>query len=291
MSQIGKSSLKRGKPSYFMAIIGVAIVLFLIGIFGWLFLSGSRYMKHLKEEIRIAVLLQNNARQADIDSMVAQLKSRSFTRNVAYIDKETAKKQWMNDGGDDFNKLIDENPLPASIEFNVSSEYVNKDSLINLKNELSKNLLLVQSVEYPAALVEKMGPAMKLILIGLIILSSLFAILSIILIDNTIRLAMYSNRFLIKTMQMVGATRSFISKPMNIQAVINGTIAALIAIGAIIGLIYLFEWMVPDLRLLRDNGKLTLLFIILILTGIGISVLSTFRSITKYLRMKLDDLY
>lgn len=291
MAQPGKSSLKRGKPSYFMAILGVAIVLFIIGVFGWLFLNASSYMRHLKEGIKIVVLIQNNAKQPDIDSLVTQIKAKPFAHNVEYIDKETAKKQWTEGGESDFSELIDENPLPASIEFNVSSDYVNKDSLQNLKGELSQNLLLVQSVEYPAALVEKMGPAMRVIFIGLIILAGVFAILSIVLIDNTIRLAMYSNRFLIKTMQMVGATRNFISRPMNVKAIINGTLAAIIAIACILGIILLFEWMVPEIRILRDNVKLTLLFIVLLVTGIGISLLSTQRSITKYLRMKLDELY
>ena len=151
--------------------------------------------------------------------------------------------------------------------------------------------MVVQSVNFPASLVEKMGPTMQYILVGLIILAGIFSILSIILIDNTIRLAMYSNRFLIKTMQMVGATRSFISRPMNVRAVINGSFAALISIALIYALILLFENYLPYLRDLRDNSKLLLLFSFLILLGISISVFSTHRSVVKYLKMKLDDLY
>jgi cell division transport system permease protein len=128
-------------------------------------------------------------------------------------------------------------------------------------------------------------------LIGLITLAVIFSILSIILIDNTIRLAMYSNRFLIKTMQMVGATRQFISKPMNIRAIINGTIAAAIAIVIIYILILVFEGFVPYLKDLRNNGRLIMLFLLLLLIGIGITVFSTNRSVVKYLKMKLDDLY
>jgi cell division transport system permease protein len=136
-----------------------------------------------------------------------------------------------------------------------------------------------------------MGQTVRLILIGLVTLAAIFSILSIVLIDNTIRLAMYSNRFLIKTMQMVGATRSFISKPMNIRAVANGTISALIAMGLIFGLITIFESFLPYLRELRDGRKLTVLFLMLLVLGIGITLLSTYRSVSKYLRMKLDELY
>ena len=125
----------------------------------------------------------------------------------------------------------------------------------------------------------------------LLTLAIVLGLVVIVLIDNTIRLAMYSNRFIIKTMQMVGATRNFISKPMNRRAVINGAVAAIIAIALIYGIILLIENFLPYLRDLRDNTKLLLLFLILILLGIGISVFSTHRSVVKYLKMKLDDLY
>ena len=128
-------------------------------------------------------------------------------------------------------------------------------------------------------------------MLGLVVLAVVFSILSIVLIDNTIRLAMYSNRFLIKTMQMVGATRGFISKPMNLRAMINGAIAALISIALIYVIIVLFELYLPYLKDLRDNTNLFLMFAFLFLLGIGISVLSTHRSVIKYLKMSLDDLY
>lgn len=194
-------------------------------------------------------------------------------------------------GEADFEELIDENPLPASIDFNTRSNYVHKDSLISIKNDLLQRSMVVQSVNYPASLVEKMGPIMQWLLLGLIVLAVVFSILSIVLIDNTIRLAMYSNRFLIKTMQMVGATRGFISKPMNIRAIINGALSAVISIGLVYAIIFVFEAYIPDLRVLRDNGKLVLLFAFLFILGIGISVLSTQRSVIKYLKMSLDDLY
>jgi len=151
--------------------------------------------------------------------------------------------------------------------------------------------MIVQSVNYPASLVEKMGPIMQWLLLGLVVLAVVFSILSIVLIDNTIRLAMYSNRFLIKTMQMVGATRGFISKPMNIRAIVNGALAAIISISLIYLIIILFELYLPYLKDLRDNGMLLLMFGFLLLLGIGISVFSTHRSVIKYLKMSLDDLY
>lgn len=274
-----------------MAILGVTIVLFFVGIFGWLLLNASRYIDQLKENVQVQVYLRNNVLQADIDSLKNYIAAKPYTKSVEYVDKETAKKRWLEKGEADFEPLLDENPLPVSIDFNTRSTYVQKDSLAAIKADLEQNSMIVQYVNYPASLVEKMGPTMRLILIGLVVLAVVFSIMSIVLIDNTIRLAMYSNRFIIKTMQMVGATRGFITRPMSIRAIINGAIAALISILLIYTIIVLFENFVPYLRDLRDNSKLALLTLLLFILGIGISLISTNRSVVKYLKMKLDDLY
>jgi cell division transport system permease protein len=291
MAQFGKASAKRSKPSYFMAILGVTIVLFFMGVFGWLLLNASRYTENLKEDIKLQVYLRRNVTQADVDTLMQYIKSRPYTKSVEYIDKETAKKQWMDKGETDFQELLDENPLPASIDFNLKSMYVQKDTIAAIKADLEQRQLVVESVKYPTFVVEKMGSSVRAGLIVFAALAALFCILSIILIDNTIRLAMYSNRFLIKTMQMVGATRGFIAKPLNMRAILNGLIAALVAIGLIYGLMLLSEYFLPYLRDLRDNNKVVMLFSFLIILGISISLFSTYRSVVKYLKMKLDELY
>lgn len=291
MAQIGKASSKRSKPSYFMAILGVTIVLFFVGIFGWVLLNASHYIDQLKEEVQVQVYLKNDVQQSGVDSLQSYIQSRLYAKSVEYINKETAKKRWLEQGEADFEELLEENPLPASIDFYTRSNYVQKDSLNQIKADILNHSPIVQSVNYPASLVAKMGPTMQWILLGLVALAIVFSILSIVLIDNTIRLAMYSNRFLIKTMQMVGATRGFISKPMNLRAVINGAIAAIIAIALIYLIIILFENYLPYLSDLRSNSMLMLLFAFLIVLGIGISLFSTHRSVIKYLKMSLDDLY
>jgi cell division transport system permease protein len=291
MAQFGKASAKRSKPSYFMAILGVTIVLFFVGVFGWLLLNASRYTENLKEDIKLQVYLRRNVTQADVDTLMQYIKSQPYTKSVEYIDKETAKKQWMDKGETDFQELLDENPLPASIDFNLKSAYVQKDTIAAIKADMEQRQLVVESVKYPAFVVEKMGSSVRAGLIVFAALAALFCILSIILIDNTIRLAMYSNRFLIKTMQMVGATRSFIAKPLTLRAVLNGLIAALVAIGLIYGLMMLSEYFLPYLRDLRDNSKVAILFGFLIALGISITLFSTYRSVVKYLKMKLDELY
>lgn len=291
MAQIGKASAKRSKPSYFMAILGVTIVLFFVGVFGWLLLNAKRYTEELREGVKVQIYLRNNVTPTDIEGLKAYLTAQPYTRGIEYIDKEAAKKKWLTDEGQDFSDLLDENPLPASIDLNLKSEYVQKDTIANIKADLERQALVVESVKYPAFIVEKMGSSVRVGLIVFAILAGIFCILSIVLIDNTIRLAMYSNRFLIKTMQMVGATRGFISRPMNVRAVVNGTISAMIAIGVIYGLMVLSEYFLPYLKDLRDTGKLFLLFGFLLILGISISLFSTWRSVVKYLKMKLDELY
>jgi cell division transport system permease protein len=291
MAQFGKASAKRSKPSYSMAILGVTIVLFFVGVFGWLLLNASRYTEELKEDIKLQVYLRRSATQADVDSLMQYIKSRPYTKTIEYIDKEAAKKQWMAKGETDFQELLDENPLPASIDFNLKNMYVQKDTIIAIKADLEQRQLVVESVKYPAFVVEKMGSSVRAGLIVFAALAALFCILSIVLIDNTIRLAMFSNRFLIKTMQMVGATRGFIARPLTMRAVLNGLIAALIAIFLIYGLMMLSEYFLPYLSDLRDNSKVIILFAFLILLGISITLFSTYRSVVKYLKMKLDELY
>jgi cell division transport system permease protein len=291
MAQFGKASAKRSKPSYFMAILGVTIVLFFVGVFGWLLLNANRYTEQLKEDIKVQVYLRRSVTQADVDSLVRYIKSRPYTKSLEYIDKEAAKKQWMKSGEADFQEQLEENTLPASVDFNLNNAYVQKDTLTAIKADLEQRDIVVESVKYPAFVVEKMGSSVRAGLIVFASLAALFCILSIILIDNTIRLAMYSNRFLIKTMQMVGATRGFIARPLTMRAILNGAIAALISIGLIYGLMMLSEYFLPYLRDLRDPGRVVILFGFLIALGISISLFSTYRSVIKYLRMKLDDLY
>jgi cell division transport system permease protein len=179
--------------------------------------------------------------------------------------------------------------LPRSIEMNLKSEFVVPDTLKKIEQMLLTNTN-VTDVKYPTNVVGSMTILRK-IGFALLGVALLLAIVVIVLIDNTIRLAMFSNRFLIKTMQMVGATRWFIAKPMNIRAIINGAIAAGIAIVILWGMLLSFQQLVPELKTLQDNQLFILLCFLLLILGVAISLVSTHRSVIKYLKMKLDDLY
>lgn len=290
MAQSGKSSGKRGKPSYFMSILGVTLVLFLLGIIGWLVINANKLASTLQENIEVGAYLRGDVNAKDSAALMDYISTKPYIREIEFVTKELARKKFLSDGNEDWGTVLDENPLPNSINFKVKKEYMNSDSLAAIQADLQQQTY-VNEVRYPKALVDKLNRNIQKISIILLAIAVLLSLVVIILIDNTIRLAMFSNRFLIKTMQMVGATRWFIAKPMNVRAIINGAISGIIAIAAVTLVIFGAEKVLPEMKAIHDNTTLALLFIGLVILGICITVFSTHRSVLKYLRMKLDELY
>lgn len=292
MAQFGKASSKKGKPTYAYAIIGVALVLFLFGIVGWFFLNLRKTGDYLKENIQVHAFLAPTAPKKQIDSLTNYISQLPYANRVEYVNKEAAIKKYNAENDSSWKKIINANPLPESIDFHIKADHVQQDSLNMLATSLQTQFPgLITDFDWPEVIVTKMSGYVKTGAILFLIAAILLTILVVFSIDNTIRLAMYSNRFLIKTMQMVGATRGFIAKPINQRAVINGLISAAIAIGAVWGSIILIENFIPDFKLLHDMTGLLLLFLAIIILGVIISLASTHRAVIKYLRMKLDDLY
>ncbi len=291
MAQFGKGYAKRSTPSYFMSILGVSLVLILLGLLGWIVINANKLGQNFKENLEVQVYVRENVSPKDSAALVGYIAAQPYTKSYRYLTKELAKQQFVADGNTDWKNILDKNPLPASVDFNIRSEYASLDSLSKIKNDLMQNIA-VSEVQYNKALVSNLSNMIRRISLILLAVAIVISIMVIILIDNTIRLAMFSNRFLIKTMQMVGATRGFIARPMDIRAVINGAIAGIIAIGVILGVIFATEsFILPELKALRDYTLLSALFIVIVLLGISISFISTHRSVVKYLKMKLDDLY
>lgn len=290
MSQSGKASIKRGKPSYFMSILGVTLVLLLLGIIGWLVINANKLGNYFKESVEVRAELRGDLNPKDSMALMQYISSKPYVKSIEFITKENAEKIFLGDGNKSWEGILDANPLPNSINFKVKQQYMNADSLASIQADLQKQTY-VSEVAYPKALVDNLNKNIRRISIILLAIAVILAIVVIILIDNTIRLAMFSNRFLIKTMQMVGATRWFIAKPMNTRAIINGAISGIIAVAAVLVIIFVAEQVLPELRTIHDNSSLVLLFIGLIILGIAITLFSTHRSVVKYLKMKLDELY
>ncbi|HLX66361.1 MAG TPA: permease-like cell division protein FtsX [Puia sp.] len=290
MAQFGKGYAKRSTPSYFMAVLGVSLVLFLLGLLGWIVINANKLGQNFRENMEVQVYFRETATTADSANLVQFVRAQPYVKSSEYISKEGAKKRFVGDGNADFSSVLDKNPLPASINFKVRSEFANPDSLARITKELSQNIA-VSDVQYNKALVTNLDERIRKISLILLAITVIISVLVIILIDNTIRLAMFSNRFLIKTMQMVGATRWFIAKPMDVRALLNGAISGVIAIGLMTLVIFLSEKFLPPMQALRDYTLLGGMFATIFVLGIGISFISTHRSVLKYLKMKLDDLY
>jgi cell division transport system permease protein len=291
MAVTGSTSLKRSKPNYIYSVIGVAIVLFIMGIMGWLFLNLHSIGDNFKEDIRISVYLRTSDKNA-IGKVQQYIASQPYAKNVEYVNKEKAKAIWNKENNEEWAKILDVNPLPESVDFFAKADYVNPDSLANISATIENTFKTeVADIQYPKSLVTNLNERATKIGVIFLVMSIILCIIVIISIDNTIRLAMFSNRFLIKTMQMVGATRSFISKPLVIRALINGLTSAFISIVLLFGLIQWAGSQFPQIRTIQGAGNDLLLFGGIIIMGVGISVFSTYRSVLKYLKMKLDDLY
>ena len=291
MTDSAKMSLKRSKPNYIYSIVGVALVLLIMGIMGWFFLNINAVGNTFKEDIRVSAYLRTLNKDT-IGQIQAFIAERPYTKTVTYVNKQSAQAIWNKENSEDWAKILDSNPLPESIDFYAKAEYVNQDSLSKIATELMARYgNQLTDLQYPKSLVTSLNErASKIGLIFLVVAIILCSIV-IISIDNTIRLAMFSNRFLIKTMQMVGATRGFIIKPLTIKAIINGLISSGIAIALVFTIVSWAESQFPQLNAIRDFQHTLLLYGGLILMGVGISVYSTHRSVLKYLKMKLDDLY
>jgi len=290
MAQFGKATSQRGKPSYFMSILGVTLVLFLLGLVGWITINSQKLIQYFKESVEVQVFLKPNVADTSRQNLQNYITSQPYTKKVKYTDIETAKKEWIKSGGEDFTEFLDNVLLPTSIDFTLRADYVDSARLASIKQVIA-SFPAVDEVKYPTAVVGNMQRNFNLISLVLAGVAILIAVLVIILIDNTIRLAMFSNRFLIKTMQMVGATRWFITKPLNIRAIINGAISAVIASALVYAVVVVTQNFLPDLKALHDNSLLMMLFLALLIIGVTITLFSTYRSALKYLRMKLDELY
>jgi cell division transport system permease protein len=293
MAQFGKSSsAKRSKPSYAYAIIGVSLILFLFGIVGWTFLNLKKLGELFRENIQVHAWIAPSASKKQIDTLQNYIAAIPYVKGAEYVTKEKAIEKWNTENDTSWKKFLTNNPLPESIDFYVKANYMNEDSLNSLKATLDSNFAGTMSeFQFPEETINNISSFTQYVAAGIFIFAVVLSIIVIISIDNTIRLAMYSNRFIIKTMQMVGATRGFIARPLDLRAVINGLISAIIAIVAVLGFILVAENFIPWLKQLRDTTNIAMIFGGILVLGITISLASTHRSVLKYLKIKLDDLY
>ena len=289
--QVGKiSTTKKSKPSYLYSIISVTLVLFMIGILGLFMAFSSTVFKYLREDIELTLILKSTAKEVDILQFQKKLDKERYTKSTKFVSKEDAAKIMMKEYGEDM-KLLDNNPLYASILLHLNAQYANLDSIAVIEKLVTVNSP-VEEVTYMKFMVDAVNKNVKRIGIAFALVSLLLFIIALALIDNVIKLTMYSNRFLIRSMQLVGATRWYIIKPFILSSIANGLVAGLVAVISLLGLLYWVQHQLPvNLVFTNDLPAFGGIFALVILIGILICLTSTYLAVSKYLKMKLDDLY
>lgn len=281
---------KKAKPTYFNAIMGVALVLFLLGVLGWLVINGRALSRAFKEDLEVSVDFHDNVSDENVRKMHDILDKQPFVRKSRIISKEEAAAIESQIEGSNIVEFLGYNPLFASVSLKLHEGYVNRDSLNRIRAFIMQSNI-VREVTWPDVVVDQMQANFRKIGVILASLSVLLLVVVIFLIDNTVRLAMFSDRFLIKTMQMVGATRGFITRPFDMRALLNGLTSGIIAVLGLWLVMSFAKSQLPILDLLADPLLLTALIVGMVVLGILISMISTHRSVIKYLKMRVDDLY
>lgn len=281
---------KRVWTSSVTVIISLSLVLFMLGALGLLIVNANKLSTHFKENIGFQVYLKDTATSAQTDLLIQDLNNARFTKSVNLINKEQAAEKLRMDLGEDFVSFLGSNPLLNSLDVKLNADYAVTDTLMMIE----KNLLLkpfVKEVVYQKVMINKLNKNTRAVAFFILIFTSALLIVAIVLINNTIRLSIYSQRFLIRTMYLVGATRTFISKPFIFKGFRQGVIAGIIAGIMLAGFLVLSTKFIPDLLQLQDENVLVILFSGIVLVGIIISSFSAMLAVLRYLRLKTSDLY
>ena len=283
-------SAKKTKTIYISTVFGIAMVLLMVGLLGLILVHANNLKRYVKENIVLNIFVDDAAHETDVLQLQKQLETNPMVKQTQYVSKELAARNLQKDLGEDFVKFLGYNPLSPSLDVYLKADYANNADIEKFKTELLKNPL-VKEVKYQQSLVDEMKQNITSISLVILVFAGIFVILSVALINNTIRLAIYSQRFLIKSMQLVGATKGFIRKPFLLYGIWHGLLGGLIAVMILIGTLYFADKQIPDLIILQSYTEFGIVFLGVIGLGIFISGFSTFLAVNKFLRLKIYDLY
>lgn len=281
---------RRLVSSYFSVVLSIALVLFLLGVLGLLVLNTKKMADHFKEQITISVFLKDNAKTVEIDQLQKSLAMAEYTKSAIYVSKEDAAEQYSEDIGENFQDFLGYNPLKNSVDVNLNAAFVTPEQVAQIATELEERSY-VDEVIYDKPLVTLLTDNVKRLSLWILIASAIFTVIAVLLINSSIRLSIYAKRFIIKTMQMVGATKKFIRQPFILTNLKLGFIGALIAIGALAISLFYVDKNFPELNLFNDVPMLAILFSSVLLMGLLISFLSTYFATQRFLNLRTDDLY
>lgn len=289
-SNTSNTKRKKLQTSFFSTVISISLVLFITGLLGYVILNTNKLSTYVKENIGFSIILKDDVKEVDILRLKKDMDASRFTKSVEYITKDEAAKIMTEDLGEDFINFLGYNPLLASIEIKLNADYANNDSINVIKANLEKNPN-IKEIFYQANLVDLINNNVQKISFFLLAVAGILLIITIALINNTIKLAIYSKRFLIKSMQLVGATAGFIRKPFVLSGIFQGFLASIIASLFLSGAILYSQQQIPELFALHDIQNIFIIYLGILLIGIFISWISTTFAVRKYLKLKTGDLY
>jgi cell division transport system permease protein len=285
-----KYQKRRLRSSYASVVISVALVLFLLGLLGLMIVKTKTVSDHFKEQVAITIFLKDATSKKTISSLQKKLNKEGYVKSIQYVSKEDAAKQYSEDIGEDFMEYLGVNPLKDAIDIYVKSEFVTPEKMTEIENSLTKNKAVFE-VAYDKPLIELLTKNIQRLSFWVLIFSAVFTLIAVVLINSAIRLSVYSKRFTIKTMQMVGATKGFIRMPFIWQGVKLGFVGAVVAIVGVLGVVFYLNKNIPELQLLDDKILLGMLCAIIVLIGVVITFVSTFLATQRFLNLRTEELY
>lgn len=289
-SSFDKFQKRKLVSSYISVVISIALVLFLLGCLGLFVFNAKKVADHFKEQVVLTIYLNDSAKEVEVDQLKKRLLLADYTKNIEYVSKEDAAEIMKEENGEDFMEYLGYNPLQNSIDVHLKADFVTNDIIDDITEELSEKDFIAD-LRYDKDLVFLMNNNVKKITFWVLVISALFTLIAVLLINSSIRLAVYSKRFIIKTMQMVGATKSFIRKPFVYKSVQLGVIGAIIALVAMGVVLYYLNQTFPELQLVKEPLLIVGLFAGIFIIGIVITWLSTFIATQRFLNLKTDQLY
>jgi cell division transport system permease protein len=281
---------RKTKTIYISTIFSIALVLLMLGMLGLILVHAKNLSNYVKENIVLNIIVDEGAKETEILAFRKELDGNIAVKQTQYINKEVAQHNLTKDLGEDFVNFLGYNPLLSTIDVYLKADYANNQNIDALKKKIGNNPI-VKEVVYQSSLIDMVNKNINTI--GLIVLgfAVILLVIAIALINNTIRLAIFSQRFLIKSMQLVGATKNFIRKPFILLAALHGIIASFIAIIILLGLLIYAQRELGEIKILENYTEFGFVFLGLLAIGIFITSISTWFAVSRYLRLKLYDLY
>lgn len=288
---LSQKTPRKNKPTFVYAILSITMILFLVGLLASGYVFVNKMMNNLKESVEVEIELNDTITPLQLQKVSYTLKEQDYIKDYTFRSREEAAKSFQKDLGQDFVEILNANPLYDAYIVHLKASYSDKDNLKKIKTKLEK-IEGITSVNYSSIVLDVISANISKIMYVLTVLAIILLLVAFSLIDNTIRLSMFSQRFTIRSMQLIGATKVFIMKPYIFRSILTGILSACIAIMFLAGLIYYIQFRISDLKMLNEDVILLAAIAIgLVVCGVFISAISTYFSVNKYLYTKLDELY